>query len=74
MTSDTAGDISIIFHRGKLFFAICDYFGISEIDFFNSNNASPKLLQKTVDDLERLDTDGLLLIQRITERLLRKSE
>lgn len=56
------------------FFAICDYFGISEIDFFNSNNSSPKLMQKTVEELERLDTDDLLLVQKMIERLLKKSE
>lgn len=54
------------------FFAICDYFEITPVEFFNTAAANPKLLKKTIDGLEQLDNDDLELIQRHVERLLKK--
>lgn len=54
------------------FFAICDYFEITPVEFFSTSVTNPKLMQKTIDGLERLDNDDLELIQRHIERLLRK--
>ena len=54
------------------FFAICEYFEITPVEFFSSAITNPKLMQKTVDGLERLDNDDLELMQRHIERLLRK--
>ena len=54
------------------FFAICEYFDITAIEFFNSNVTDPKLMRKTVEGLERLDTDDLELIQCTVARLCKK--
>ena len=54
------------------FFAICEYFGITAIEFFKSNVADPHLMRKTVEGLEQLDADDLELIQRTVDRLLKK--
>ena len=54
------------------FFAICDYFEITPVEFFSASVTNPKLMQKTIDSLERLDNDDLELMQRHIERLLRK--
>ena len=53
------------------FFAICEYFEITPVEFFCSAIANPNLMQKTVNGLERLDNDDLELMQRHIERLLR---
>ena len=54
------------------FFAICEYFGITAIEFFKSNVADPHPMRKTVEGLEQLDADDLELIQRTVDRLLKK--
>lgn len=54
------------------FFAICEYFDITPVEFFNPNRADPKLLNSTFQKLERLDREDLELINQTTERLLRK--
>jgi len=53
-------------------FAICEYFGITEIEFFNEQVADPKLMRKTVQGLEQLDSDDLNLVQQMVTRLLKK--
>lgn len=54
------------------FFAICEYFGISEIEFFRAELADPRQMRKTVEGLEELDAADLALIRRMVERLRRK--
>ena len=51
------------------FFSICDYFGITPIEFFDSNMTDPKLMQNTIQGLEVLNSDDLLLVQKLVERL-----
>lgn len=51
------------------FFAICEYFDITAIEFFNSNIINPTLMKKTIEGLEALDPDDLDLIQRTVDRL-----
>lgn len=51
------------------FFAICDYFGITAIEFFNEDILNPKLMQKTVKGLETLSEEDLQLVQAIVNRL-----
>ena len=53
------------------FFAICEYFGITAIEFFNGEVSNPKLMQKTVCGLERLEEKDLELIQLTVDRLLK---
>lgn len=54
------------------FFAICEYFDISPIEFFQSAANDPLLLRQTVEGLENLNREDLAFIQKLTERLLAK--
>ena len=54
------------------FFAICDYFSISPVEFFDTNTRNPKLSRSVVAALEQLDEDDLELTFRNIKRLLRK--
>lgn len=54
------------------FFAICEYFGITPIEFFNTNIADPHLMRKTVEGLEDLNADDLELIQCTVDRLRKR--
>ena len=54
------------------FFAICDYFGISPVEFFDTTTANPKLSKSVLEALEQLDEDDLELILINIKRLLRK--
>ena len=54
------------------FFAICDYFGISPVEFFNSKASNPKLSQSVLSALGQLDEDDLELTLTNIKRLLRK--
>ena len=55
------------------FFAICEYFDITPIDFFDRDVRNPELLGKTVQALKRLDEDDLELTLRNINRLLKSS-
>ena len=54
------------------FFAICDYFGISPVEFFDVKSSNPKLSQNVLSALEQLDEDDLELTLTNIKRLLRK--
>ena len=54
------------------FFAICDYFGISPVEFFDVKSTNPKLSQNVLSALEQLDEDDLELTLTNIKRLLRK--
>ena len=54
------------------FFAICDYFEISPVEFFNSKSSNPKLSRSVLSALEQLDEDDLELTLTNIKRLLRK--
>lgn len=54
------------------FFAICDYFGISPVEFFDIKASNPKLSQSVLSALEQLDEDDLELTLTNIKRLLRK--
>ena len=54
------------------FFAICDYFGISPVEFFDVKSSNPKLSQNVLSVLEQLDEDDLELTLTNIKRLLRK--
>ncbi|MBQ2766435.1 MAG: helix-turn-helix transcriptional regulator [Clostridia bacterium] len=49
-------------------FAICDYFGISVTEFFDTSINNPRLCQKTADILEQLCDDDLDLLYQIAIR------
>lgn len=54
------------------FFAICEYFEITPIEFFNQSVGNPKLLNETICSLEQLDEEDLDLTLRNINRLLKK--
>lgn len=54
------------------FFAVCDYFGITPIEFFDTKARNPKLSQSVLCALEQLDEDDLVLTLTNIKRLLRK--
>lgn len=54
------------------FFAICDYFGITPVEFFDTKASNPKLSQSVLSALEQLNEDDLALTLANIERLLRK--
>ena len=54
------------------FFAICDYFGISPVEFFDTKVSNPKLAQSVLSVLEQLDEEDLQLTLTNIRRLLKK--
>ena len=54
------------------FFAICEYFDITPIDFFNHGVSNPKLFNQTIESLEQLDEEDLELTLKNINRLLKK--
>ena len=54
------------------FFAICDYFHISPMEFFNTNTQNPKLSREIITTLEQLSEADLKLTQANINRLLQK--
>ncbi len=52
------------------FFAICDYFGIAPIEFFDEKNKNPSLLTNAINILSALPEDDLKLTIQIIQRLL----
>lgn len=54
------------------FFAICDYFDITPIEFFDAKVSNPKLSNTVRAAIEKLDEDDLALVLANVNRLLRK--
>ena len=54
------------------FFAICDYFGITPIEFFDASVSNPTLMSQTLDSLSRLSEDDLALTLLNIKRLLKE--
>ena len=51
------------------FFAICEYFDITPIEFFQGAVSDPLLLRQTVEGLENLNREDLEFIQKLVDRL-----
>ena len=56
----------------KEFFSICDYFGITPLEFFDIGVEQPELIQKAIEGLRALDESDILLILGYINRLLEK--
>lgn len=56
----------------KEFFAICDYFGISPRQFFDTESHHPELIQKAVDGMKQLDERDQLMLLGLINRMLEK--
>ena len=54
------------------FFAICAYFQITPVDFFNASAFNPVLLNETFEKISKLNENDLNLILQVTSRLLKK--
>ncbi len=54
------------------FFAICDYFGITPVEFFDAKTSNPKLAQGVISALEQLEESDLELTLQNIKRLLKK--
>ena len=51
------------------FFAICEYFGITPIEFFDIDNHNPKMTKDTLEGLNNLNSSDLQLIRELVTRL-----
>lgn len=56
----------------KEFFEICDYFGLTPQEFFDTSAKNPELLKKAVDGMKKLNEDDLLMLLGFINRLLKK--
>lgn len=54
------------------FLAICDYFDITPVEFFDTKAINPKLSKNILTAIEQLDEDDLELTLTNIKRLLRK--
>lgn len=53
------------------FFAICDYFDITPIEFFNEEIRNPQLMGSIVSDIQKLNDEDLDLVHKTIQRLLK---
>ncbi|MBE6813235.1 MAG: helix-turn-helix transcriptional regulator [Ruminococcaceae bacterium] len=53
------------------FFAICEYFNITPVEFFDTSNTAPLLQQSIVSALSQMKQEDLLLLLTIADRLTR---
>jgi transcriptional regulator with XRE-family HTH domain len=51
------------------FFSICEYFQITPIEFFDTKHENPELLTKTIEEIQSLDDEDLLLILTLIQRI-----
>lgn len=54
------------------FLAICEYFGISPMDFFDERHEDPALASKAIDEIRDLDDEDVLLILTLINRIKRE--
>lgn len=52
------------------FFSICDYLGVTPVEFFSPELSNPEATKQIVKDIEHLKEDDLLLVQAMIKRLL----
>ena len=54
------------------FFAICEYFGITPVEFFDDHTENPRLSKELLAALGELDEADLSLTLTVVRRLLKK--
>lgn len=54
------------------FFSICDYFGITPSEFFDTKQNNPVLISKAVEELKSLNDNDMLLALTLLNRLNQK--
>ena len=55
-----------------MFFCICDYLGVTPVQFFDDDNMFPAELDKLTDDLKKLNSRQLSNISEIVGDLVKK--
>ena len=55
------------------FFEICDYFGVSPVEFFDSAVKNPEHIHKITDKLNLLSEEDLIFFEEILDRLIGNS-
>lgn len=56
------------------FFSICDYFKITPVEFFDTEQKSPILIAKAIDELKSLNDNDMLLALTFLNRLNQKEQ
>lgn len=51
------------------FFAICEYFKITPLEFFDSRYSKPELFHKAIEEIRLLDDEDILLILTLIQRI-----
>lgn len=51
------------------FFAICDYFGITPIEFFDCDNQSPITARQLFSEVNKLSSDNIDLLLQLAKKL-----
>lgn len=51
------------------FFSICDYFGITPVEFFDVKHSRPDMLANTIKEIQSLNDDDILLLFSLIKRL-----
>lgn len=54
------------------FFAICEYFGITPEEFFNTGESDPMLVHRAAEGLRELEDSDLTMVLGLIDRLRRK--
>lgn len=52
------------------FFAICEYFEITPVDFFSEDVSNPRMRKRTLSAVARLAEDDQALVLQLADRLL----
>ena len=56
----------------SVFLHICEYLGVTPMEFFDTGNKNPEKLKELIEDLKRLDDKALLHISGIAKALADK--
>jgi len=51
------------------FFSICDYFGITPIEFFDIENQSPTMTKQLLDEIKKLSSSNMQLLLQLAKEL-----
>ena len=58
----------------SMFLYICEFLGISPMDFFDEGNKDPELVARTAEAMKGLDKEDLELVYALVSRLSKKSK
>jgi len=56
----------------SMFLYICEYLGVTPMEFFDEGNKNPEKLRELIGDLKRLDDKALLHISGLAKELANK--